>query len=228
MKHRGVVQLANSLWDLAVGRRCLTCDRVGPPWCDRCLRSVVDIHTRQTPGGARVVAAARYSGSVRTAVVAYKEHGHLALAVPLGRLLAGALAPGRPSAFGARTAIVPIPSTRAATRMRGNDHACRLARQAGALSGVSAMKALRWASPINDQAGLSASERRLNVAGAMVAKPPRATSSVALVVDDIMTTGATLDEGTRALTSAGWVVASVSVVAGVDDRRALAPRDPLR
>ena len=222
------MHLANSLWDLAVGRRCLTCDRAGPAWCDLCLRSVVDIHSRQSPGGAGVAAAARYDGPVRTAVVAYKEHGHLALAVPLGRLLAGALASGRPSAVGVRPAIVPIPSTGAATRTRGNDHARRLARQAGALSGVSTVKALRWGRPIRDQAGLTASERRLNVAGAMVARPPRAANSVALLVDDIMTTGATLDEGTRALTSAGWVVAGVSVVAAVDARRALAPRDPLR
>jgi predicted amidophosphoribosyltransferase len=49
-----------------------------------------------------------------------------------------------------------------------------------------------------------------------------------LLVDDVMTTGATLDEGVRALESAGWHVVGVSVVASVDARSALAPGDRLR
>jgi predicted amidophosphoribosyltransferase len=81
---------------------------------------------------------------------------------------------------------------------------------------------------ISDQAGLTARERRRNVSDAMVARPPAGSDAAALLVDDIMTTGATLDEGYRALTSAGWLVGGVAVVAAVDARRALAPRHPLR
>ncbi len=220
--------VTNALWDLAVGRRCLACDQAGPAWCDRCLRSVVDLHERRTPFGHGVVAAARYAGQVRTAVVAYKEHGHLALAAPLGRLLAAALAEARPGGGLAGAAIVPVPSSTAATRLRGNDHARRIARQAGVRSGMTTLTALRWGRPITDQAGLTASERRHNVAGAMVASAPRKPGSAALVVDDIMTTGATVDEAFQALTSVGWRVAGVSVVAAVDARRALAPHLPLR
>jgi predicted amidophosphoribosyltransferase len=222
------MQIGSALWDLAVGRRCLACGQTGPPWCDRCLAAVVDVHSRHTPGGVGVLAAARYAGPVRSAVVAYKERGHLTLAVPLGRLLAVAL-PTDPRWRGrSRTVLVPIPSSRAATRLRGHDHARRLAQQAGAHAGVPTVRTLRWRRVISDQAGLTARERRRNVSDAMVARPPAGSDAAALLVDDIMTTGATLDEGHRALTSAGWLVGGVAVVAAVDARRALAPRHPLR
>ncbi len=217
-----------ALIDLAVGRRCLDCGRVGQVWCDHCLHRVLEVHPRLTPGRRSVLASARYVGSVRTAVVAHKEQGHLALAAPLGRLLAAAVV--LPSGTGGWQApvLVPVPSTRTASRTRGQNHARRLARATGALTTLDVKPALRWSRPVRDQAALSAPSRSANVRYAMSASPPPPSRAPAWLVDDVMTTGATLDEGVRALESVGWMVAGVSVVAAVDARRALAPQGGLR
>ncbi len=226
--HGSGVHSISALLDLAVGRRCLGCDRVGPPWCDQCLRGAVDVHPRVSPRSTSVVAGARYRGTVRAAIIGYKEHGQLALATPLGRLLAAALMADNDAGPPAGAVLIPIPSTRSATRARGHDHAHRLARRAAAVAGLSATAALRWSRPVSDQSGLSVLDRRTNVAGAMVARPPAAAGTSAVLVDDVMTTGATLDEGWRALTVAGHRVVRVCVVAAVDTQRALAPADRLR
>lgn len=217
-----------ALIDLAVGRRCLDCGRVGQVWCDQCLHRVLDVHPSRTPGGRSVLASTRYVGSVRTAVVAHKEQGHLALAAPLGRLLAASMAVPARAGGPQAPVLVPVPSTRTASRTRGQDHARRLARAAGAVTALAVEPALRWSRPVRDQAALSAPSRSENVRHAMSASPPRRSRAPAWLVDDVMTTGATLDEGVRALESAGWPVAGVSVVATVDARRALARQGGLR
>jgi predicted amidophosphoribosyltransferase len=226
------VATINALLDLAVGRRCLDCDQIGPSWCNACLRDTTDVHVRSTPAGTIVVAAAHYRGSVRTAVLSYKEQGHLALATPLGRLLAAAIAAGTATGIeagpGPFAGLVPVPSTRVATRSRGHDHAYRLARRAAAVTGGSARSVLSWARPVRDQSALSVVQRRFNVSGAMVARPPVVQGTRVILVDDVMTTGATLDEGVRVLTTTGYHVVATCVVAAVDARRALAPRDRLR
>ncbi|MCZ3389966.1 MAG: ComF family protein [Actinomycetia bacterium] len=217
-----------ALIDLAIGRHCLDCGRVGQVWCDRCLHRVLDVHPRLTPGGQSVVAAARYAGSVPTAIVAHKEQGHLALAAPLGRLLVAAMVVPPEGVGRSAPVLVPVPSTRAASRTRGQDHARRLARAVGALTALPVEPALRWSRQVHDQAALSARSRSENVRHAMSASPPPRVGARAWLVDDVMTTGATLDEGVRALETAGWPVAGVSVVATVDARSALARRDGLR
>jgi predicted amidophosphoribosyltransferase len=222
------VHLWATLVDLTIGRRCLDCGLVGAPWCDRCLHAVLDVHGCVTPGERAVVAASRYGGSVRTAVLDHKEQGHLALSIPLGRLLAAATTVGRGGVGQLTPVLVPVPSTRAASRSRGQDHARRLARAAGAVIGLPVESSLQWSRHVQDQAGLSAPRRRENVQGAMCAERPAIAGAPAWLIDDVMTTGATLDEGARSLEAAGWQVVGVSVVAAVDARRALARRDLLR
>jgi predicted amidophosphoribosyltransferase len=208
-----------SLLELGLGQRCQECAAAGMVWCDSCLAGVVDVHERTTPAGTVVQAGSRYAGSVRRAVVAHKERGQLSLVRPLARLLATAM--GAPDG----AVIVPVPSQRAAVRRRGHDHARRLARRAAALCGGVSVAALGWSRSVEDQAGLTVQGRQRNVTGAMVARPSYQHRPV-WVVDDIMTTGATLDESVRAMAAAGWVVAGVAVVASVDTR-AVGSRRPV-
>ena len=82
---------------------------------------------------------------------------------------------------------------------------------------------------------MTVTQRRLNVREAMIARPPGGSRLVWLV-DDIVTTGATIDEAVRALSASGWKVAGASVVASVGrradgvaaSRMALAARHRLR
>jgi predicted amidophosphoribosyltransferase len=164
--------------------------------------------------GLPVIAAGRYEGGLRDAVLAYKERGRRDLAAPLAALLAIAVA-----ALDAPEAVlVPIPSSGSARRARGGDHVLRLVRRLGRTSG-----ALRLTRAVQDSAGLDAATRATNLAGAFVARPPRSPGACAVLVDDIVTTGATLAEAARALTQAGWHTVGGAVVAATPLRFPAAP-----
>jgi predicted amidophosphoribosyltransferase len=213
----------SSLLDLGLGRRCLDCGAPGRSWCPTCLRRTHQPHLVRTPGGRLVHAAASYDGGVRSAILAHKEQGQLSLARPLGRLLAPSIGD---ALAGTGAHVVAAPSGRSAVRRRGHDHAHRLAREGAAWwRGESPgavlellPRVLSWRRKVADQGGLDAARRATNVVGAMCAGPPPAPGSPVLLVDDIVTTGATLDEASRALEDAGWQVLGAAVVASVSTR----------
>ena len=213
--------VGRSLVDLAVGKRCLQCSTPGLVWCESCLAESADPQVRWTPQGTRVFAAAHYEGSVRQAIVAHKEHGHLSLVAPLARLLVSAM--GRPD----DPLIAPVPSQRTAVRRRGHDHSRRLARAAARICGGTTVSPLRWVRKVDDQSALDVQSRRVNVLQGMAAAPATSGRGIWLV-DDIVTTGATVDEAIRALTAAEWTISGVAVVATVERRMALAGSHSLR
>jgi predicted amidophosphoribosyltransferase len=179
-------------------------------------------------------AVAEYAGPVRSALLAHKEHGRLALGVPLGAALARAVQ----AAAGGRRAlvVVPAPSRRAAVRARGHDPTLRLARVAASLLrrqgyDVGVAPVLRMRRQVIDQSGLGAAQRAANLAGA-VQVPSRLAVLVAghavIVVDDVITTGATLRESAHALRAAGATVPATAVVAATArrSRGGVSPRPP--
>ncbi|MEV6582529.1 ComF family protein [Streptomyces sp. NPDC051582] len=173
-----------------------------------------------------VYAAAAYEGAVREVVLAHKERGALPLAGPLGAALAaavrGAVGAGGVAA-GAELLLVPVPSARRQVRARGHDPARRIAlaaagrlRRAGFRARVACV--LRQVRPVADQAGLGARERRENLAGALGLRHGGAVrfpvDARIVLVDDLITTGATLAEAARALRAASiGPVAGAAVVA---------------
>ena len=223
--------------DLVLPRRCAGCPAVGQGLvCPACRATLVGTPWRHRPtpcppGLPPLAAALPYDGALRGLLVAHKERGRLALVRPLGDLLAGAVALAAttgpaPTALAqtalAQTApapflLVPVPSAPQAVRARGHDHARRLAaRAARTLRGeqwpVRALPLLSLTRTVADQAGLSTTERAANLAGALVARRMLVGHRV-IVVDDVVTTGATLIEAARALRAAGADVQGAAVVA---------------
>ena len=207
------MRVIRALADLVLPRRCAGCGAPGELLCPVCRPSGPPI---AVPGlGGLVFAAGRYERGLRAAVLAYKERGRRELVEPFAALLV--LTAGRlPIAGGA---LVPVPSARVVARRRGGDHVLRLARRTGARLGLAAVPALRLGRPVHDSAGLGVDARRTNLAGAMAATPPPRGGPTAVLVDDIVTTGATVQEALRALQGAGWAVSGVLTLAITPLRR---------
>ncbi len=216
----------------------------GPP-SRRLLEASVPAPARQ-PVGTRhgghgqaplaVWSAAPYDGPVRAALVAWKDHDRpdvtpvLALAlrraaraaaaelVPAGareRAAAGPL----PHVDGARLLVVPAPSSASSRRARGRRPVLDLARRSLGERGGRVLPVLEQRRGVRDQSGLDSAERAANLAGAVRVPASWARyvrGRPCLLVDDVVTTGATLLESARALRDVGaGPVVAVTVAATV-------------
>jgi predicted amidophosphoribosyltransferase len=210
----GVHGVLTGLLELVFPATCVCCGRAPVAWCRRC-RPGPEQRWRAGLDSVPVCAATEYRGTVRTALIAYKERGVRALLPDLAEYLRFAvLAHGQPHPL-----LVPVPSRRVAARRRGGDHVHGLARLVAAGIGYECATVLRLCGPVADSAGLSSAQRTANLSHRMDAQRPRAGPHTppVIVVDDIVTTGATVREAVRALRMAGWPVVGAAVVA--DTRR---------
>jgi len=156
--------------------------------------------------------AAIFEGALREALHAFKFSGKRALARPLGDLAAEHCVATLSEQI---EAVVPVPLARERERERGFNQAELLARRVARRLGVPARP--RWLVRVRatrPQSDLAAAERRANVRGAFRAGPGVAGRHV-LVVDDVLTTGATLGECARALRAGGARRVGVLTVARV-------------
>ncbi|MER5360885.1 ComF family protein [Streptomyces sp. NPDC002785] len=198
----------------------VSCGGCGTPrieLCEECrseLYGGVPRRVRPVPeplGLPVVHAAAAYENAVRAVLLAHKERGALGLAGALGKALAGAVraGTGQTGTVGPLL-LVPVPSARRAVAARGHDPMRRIAlaaagelRRGGTRARV--VGVLRQRRPVADQAGLGARQRQANLAGALevVTGGERLLAAGRVVlVDDLLTTGASLAEAARAIGTA--------------------------
>ena len=163
----------------------------------------------------RVVRLGRYEGELKHACLRIKD--------PRGSRLATALADLLVEVQGAelRTLgadlIVPIPLHWLRHWRRGYDQAGHLAQRLGLRLGLPVRAVLRRRRPTSPQSELSPTERRRNVRGAFRVRPsPALQGASVLLVDDILTTGATCHQAARVLRRAGARRVVVAVVARGD------------
>ena len=213
-------QLKSSVLDLLFPLRCLGCGRDGSLLCPACCQSLPRIKqpycqrcgTPLTEGnlcpacisyplsidGIRSVFL--FGGTVRQAIHQFKYRHIKAMAAPLGRLLADYL----------RTypllgdVLMPVPLHPRRLRERGYNQAALLAKETGRLMGlpVDEVTLLRQRDTITQAKTANAAERRLNVEDAFTCRKELSGERV-LLIDDVCTTGATLDACAVALKTAG-------------------------
>lgn len=167
--------------------------------CQRELRPAVNV--RVLPSGLRVWSGLSFEGTAAGAIRALKAE----LRTPLARALAPALASALDAAWresasardGRTRIVVPVPTSAASWRLRGVRIVELLAQRAGAAP----VRALRPVRRIADQRGLDRAGREHNVAGSM--RCAQLAGVGVLLLDDVVTTGATLDEASRAVAAAG-------------------------
>jgi predicted amidophosphoribosyltransferase len=208
--------------DLILPLECGGCGAPSTRWCDACAH---DLRVRQgqphliTPRvhpGVPVFSLGRYAGPRRSAIVAIKEHGRADLIRPLGAALSAGLAQLLAwGVLGTPVTVVPAPTRGLAARRRGGDPVTRMA--LAATTGqpdASVVQALRMKALVRDSVGLSSAARQRNVAGRVRLRVPReGFAGDVLVVDDIVTTGATAAESVRVLQTSGIPVAAVLALA---------------
>jgi ComF family protein len=156
-----------------------------------------------------------YEGSLRKLIHLFKYDKIHTLAKPLGNFLARVLP--REESF---DAIVPTPLHWQRRWERGFNQSELLAREIGRRWNVPMQNALRRLHPTVPQAGLTNAKRRANVAGAFRARR-RLDGMRVLLVDDVLTTGATAAASARTLKQAGAQHVALLAVARTDRRTAL-------
>lgn len=164
------------------------------------------------PGGVGCYALAAYRGPARELVLAYKERGRRDLVATFGDVLAT----GCRALFGTAVCLVPVPSRRPTARRRGGQHMHAVARACAARLGddggpATVAPALRLAAGVRDAVGLDRATRAANLRGRVAALPQRVPGSdiPVLLIDDVVTTAATVRACVAALHGAGVAVSAV-------------------
>ncbi|MEO6605752.1 MAG: phosphoribosyltransferase family protein [Aeromicrobium sp.] len=209
--------LGVSAADLLLGSSCPGCEQPALGLCRPCGISIrpdpreawpsPTPQVMKVPRPVRPVSGGVNAGALRATLIAWKEQGRFGLAEPLAHLLAAAVA--ELVAGGEPVVLVPVPTSRRSKRARGADVVDELARLAARLLqtvGIDAVveQALTYSRSTVDQSGLDSTERAANLHGAFQGRRGRPQRGRAvIVVDDILTTGATVSEAVRALTAIG-------------------------
>lgn len=191
---------------------CAGCDAPDETLCPACRMGL-----RPTPIGratsaevpVTVWSGTTFDGVVARVIRALKEDGRTPLAAELAPALR--LAAER-AGFVDGVVVVAVPTSRSSFRRRGFHVVDLIATAAG----LPIRRVLRHARRTADQRGLTRAERRRNVAGSMIAHGAEGLRIV--IVDDVVTTGATLAEAARALRAGGATVLGAATVAGTPRR----------
>lgn len=215
------------LFEQTLPPRCLLCQGQNGPLCPACLADLpwlpehrCPICALPTPGGetcghclkeipafSHTQALFSYAFPVDRLIQRLKYKEQLALAPLLGTLLARHVQTGLPELW------LPMPLHAWRLKERGFNQAVEIARELAAQTGVP--MGFDWATRVRDtppQAGLKREARRKNLRGAFACSPEVAGLHVG-IVDDVMTTGSTLDELAKTLKDAGAREVSCVVVA---------------
>lgn len=206
-------ELLSRAIDLLYPRVCANCERVGGSWCAACLAQLdaypVTHIQRALPSGLTIIAASPHDGLVRSAIHAFKFENTRELAEPLAALLVAVL---RDAAVPV-DALVPVPLHSQREAWRGYNQSLLLAGAVAERLGLPCIDALIRTRSTGTQVGRSAEERRAAVQGAFSADASSVVQRHLLLIDDVVTTGSTLDACADALLAAGAASVMAACVA---------------
>ncbi len=210
--------------------------RIGPPVCGRCGQPLdrwsAQWHARERPRPGAAAGHCEFcaawpaelawaasavwleDGPAKRLVFALKYGGWRIAARPMAQVLASALA----AKLERLDALVPVPLGRSRLRERGHNQAAVLADALGAVTGLPVLQALARTRETRTQTKLGPVERMRNVDGAFSAAGRALGGMQVALVDDVVTTGATLGAAARALVKLG-----PASVGAVTFARALVP-----
>jgi ComF family protein len=187
---------------------CAGCASPDLALCAQCRHELMPAPSEhQLSDGTRLWAALPYGGILRSVILQFKENNRTDIARYLAPLLEAAILRAEEDA-GRHAVLVCIPSSSGAWRRRGYRPVDLLVKRAG----FAHLSVLMNSAGGGVQKRLSADQRLMNRRGAFRARGWLAGKSI-ILVDDVVTTGATLAEAVRAIHQAGGVVTGAAVVA---------------
>lgn len=199
--------------ELVLPRRCAGCGKVGERLCRQCCKLLAQPPRRIAPKAdvlAPVYACGGYGGPHREVILEMKERNNRAIRPYIAAVLRAAVETLQVRGeFSHRLTLVPAPTRARSARLRGGDPITQLC----TASGFPTWQAVRLASAMPDQSGLNRDDRLHNVRGNVQLVRPVPRGAEVVVVDDVITTGATLAATVDTLTYAGADVAGCVVLA---------------
>lgn len=196
--------------------RCTGCGAPGPEWCDACALVLPDVQWHRIDDDLLLCSAFAFTGPIRQTIVDWKERQHRAARERVERWFAAGLLPlleRRPELL-----CVPIPSAPANDRLRG----ARMLHEVLRAVGAPYSDALESTRERKDQAGLTRDARARNVQDAL--RWTGDTNRPLLLVDDVVTSGATMRAAARSLTVCGAHVWAAFGLARRGQLTSVAPR----
>lgn len=211
-----------SLIDYLLPGFCVACAQPPANLCDQCAKDLLLPHPVLREQQLEGLALTEFNSSSAAILSAIKERGQTALIRPivkaasdhLAKFVDGLAAQQRGSLDAVEFAqdatsklyLVPVPSTPHGMRKRGFVPAHLWAKQialtlrSAGFGSIEVVRALEFGKNVADQRGLTSQERRENLEGSMVLRAPALQlEGRALLIDDVVTTGATIAEAARAL-----------------------------
>ena len=195
------MKVIHELTQLLFPTRCYGCNAIGLSICSTCRREWHPHYYLTHLNKIKVHSAILYSPTASKIILAAKENG----LVGADRLIIDAIVHvikrGDFTASNAR--LVPIPSAQGNRRRRGRDFIQEICEEISQQTQIPVLPLLTIVRKVSDQSGLSAKDRASNMHGAFGLKPGMFPRGDLLLIDDVVTTGASVSEATRALQSGG-------------------------
>jgi predicted amidophosphoribosyltransferase len=196
------MEIFSELSQLIFPTRCYGCNALGVSICTTCRREWIPHYYKTKASQLSVHSALIYTPTASKIILAAKENGlqgadDLLIAAVIHVLDKARLDKGY-------FTLVPIPSSKQSQRGRGRSFIVELTQMISKITGIAVNDCLQVSRRVSDQSGLTRAQRISNMHGAFSLKPGSILRGDAIVIDDVVTTGATLQEASRALNSQGF------------------------
>lgn len=201
----------SKILDLVLPTPCVLCNKIGPPMCLNCKEgfpiSKIPIHVSGVSG----FAISEYTPDAAVMINSIKEKGLTSLIPIVAELIVRDWPDGLPTPI-----FVPLPSSPANMKKRGYSHTALMARAlARRVIGATTCELLRSSKSRKDQVGLDTHERSKNLEGAfrIDLRGFRLANRPIVLVDDVLTSGASMASAIQTLSLGGLGVSSFCVLA---------------
>ena len=203
--------MLDDLAQLIFPTRCYGCNRLGIAICTDCRREWIPHYYKTHIDSMNVHSALLYTPTASKIIMAAKENSLKGADQLLTSAIIHVLQKAKLNSHYYQ--LVPIPSSKTSQRRRGRSFIVDLCKEISSQTGFSMNDCLDLSRRVSDQSGLSRIERLSNMKGAFVLKSDAIVRGDLILIDDVVTTGATLREAARALNSQGFhAIGSVSAV----------------